>query len=75
MTLLPEAHDLPPPAASRGRTAKPTKTTRHQLIAAMTDDPDLTVIIMLCAIALLITINLIIRFPDFGAVIEQYNQF
>ena len=74
MTLLPEAHDVPPPVASRRRAAKATETRWNQLIAAMTD-PELTVIVMLCAIALLITINLILRFPNFGAVIEQYNQF
>ena len=38
-------------------------------------DPELTVIVISCTIALLITINLILRFPNFGAVIEQYNQF
>ncbi len=74
MTLLPEAHDLPPPVASRSRTAKATETRWNQLIAAMTD-PELTVIVISCTIALLITINLILRFPNFGAVIEQYNQF
>ena len=74
MTLLPEAHNLPPPMASRGRAARATKTRWNQLIAAMAD-PELTAIVMLCAIALLITINLILRFPNFGTVIEQYDQF
>ena len=74
MTLLPEPRDVPPPVASRGRAAKATKSRWNQLIAAMTD-AELTGIVMLCAIALLITINLILRFPNVGAVIEQYDQF
>jgi hypothetical protein len=32
-------------------------------------------VVALCIIAFLLALNLILRFPDFGAVIEQYNQF
>ena len=42
---------------------------------AIFSDPDLPVIIALCLLGLLLTFSLILRFPDFGAVIEQYNQF
>jgi hypothetical protein len=38
-------------------------------------NPDLHAIVSFCLIGLLLAINLILRFPDFGAVIEQYNQF
>jgi hypothetical protein len=44
------------------------------LLAAISK-PDFVTIIAFCTIGLLTTLNLILRFPDFGAIIEQYNQF
>ena len=38
-------------------------------------NPHLLTIVALCIIVLLVALNLIFLFPDFGAVIEQYNQF
>jgi hypothetical protein len=35
---------------------------------------DLSAVLFFCAI-LLAAFNLILRFPDFGAIIAQYNQF
>jgi hypothetical protein len=46
----------------------------HRLYAAVTD-PDLQIVAAFCLIGLLLTLNLIFRFPDMGAVIAQYNQF
>jgi hypothetical protein len=37
--------------------------------------PDLLAVVAFCLVGLLLALNLILRFPDFGAVIEQYNQF
>jgi hypothetical protein len=59
--------------------AKPNDSDRllatwRQLVAVITDR-ELTTITALCTIALLIALNLILRFPDLGALIEQYNQF
>jgi len=36
-------------------------------------EPDPSV--LFCTIGLLVTFNLILRFPDLGAIIAQYNQF
>jgi hypothetical protein len=36
---------------------------------------DLMARVALCAITLLIMINVISRFPNLGALIERYNQF
>jgi hypothetical protein len=69
MTLLSKAHGFP-----RLRQAKITRTTRYQLLAAFSE-PDLTTIVAFCAIGLLITINVILRFPDLGILIETYNKF
>ena len=46
----------------------------HAVAAIMT--PDFNAVVVFCLIGcLLLALNLILRFPDFGAVIEQYNQF
>jgi hypothetical protein len=44
-------------------------------LAAAVKDPSLIAIVIFCTIGLLITLNLMLRFPDFGALIAQYNQF
>ena len=38
-------------------------------------DPDLNAVVAFSLIGLLLALNLMFRFPDFGAVIAQYNQF
>jgi hypothetical protein len=45
-----------------------------RLVTAVSD-PDLVTVAAFSAIGLLTAINLILRFPDVGAIIEQYNQF
>ena len=44
-------------------------------LAAAVKDPSLIAIVLFCAIGLLVTLNLMLRFPDLGAIIAQYNQF
>jgi hypothetical protein len=43
-------------------------------VAALTD-PDLIAIVAFCVLGLLVALNVILRFPDLGALIEQYNRF
>ena len=50
-------------------------TSSWSWLAAAVKDPSLIAIVIFCAIGLLITLNLMLRFPDFGALIAQYNQF
>jgi hypothetical protein len=38
-------------------------------------DPNLHAIVLLCLVGLLLTLNFVLRSPDLGAVIAQYNQF
>jgi hypothetical protein len=45
-----------------------------RLVTAITD-PHLLTVAALSTIGFLIAINLMLRFPDIGAIIEQYNQF
>ena len=45
------------------------------LVTEVKANPDLTAIVLFCTIVLLVTINVMLRFPDLGAIIAQYNQF
>jgi hypothetical protein len=38
-------------------------------------DPDLIATVLFCTIGILVTLIVMLRFPDLGALIEQYNQF
>ncbi len=44
-------------------------------VVTVVANPNLLAIVAFCLIGLLLSLNLILRFPDFGAVIEQANQF
>jgi len=44
-------------------------------LLAIFSNPDLPMIVAFCLLGLLLMFSLVLRFPDFGAVIEQYNQF
>jgi hypothetical protein len=73
MTQLPVMRELQPlgKPARRGKAAK-TAWYRH---ITMIIDPDLVMVIVFCAIGLLVTANVVLRFPDFGAMVEQLEQF
>ena len=47
---------------------------RSRLVTVITN-PDLLTVVTFCLVGLLLSLNFILRFPDFGGVIEQYNQF
>ena len=51
-----------------------TEAERSRLVTVIAN-PELHVIVAFCLIGFLVALNFILRFPDFGAVIEQYNQF
>jgi hypothetical protein len=74
MTQLPTRRELQPLTRPGNRRIKSAETVWHRFVATITN-PDLLTIIAICAIGLLITINVILRFPDLGALIERYNQF
>jgi hypothetical protein len=52
----------------------PEETRRPRLVAALAN-PDVLAIVAFCLIGLLVALNLILHFPVFSAVIEQYSQF
>jgi hypothetical protein len=55
-------------------TSRSIKSAGAWLRAAVAD-PNLFIIIALCAIGLLVTLNVMLRFPDFGISMEQLEQF
>ncbi len=69
---------LDPIARESRRQIKPTRDYAYkeqlQFVAAIVNSEFLT-IVALCLIGLLVALNLIFHFPDFGAVIAEYNQF
>ena len=49
---------------------------RRQLLEAQKNrHDDIIAVALFCAIGLLITLNLLLRYPDFGELIEQCNLF
>ncbi len=65
------------PTTLPSRSRAPTKIAfdSHDNVSDWTINHDLIMVIALGAIGLLITINVIICYPDFGTLIESYNQF
>jgi hypothetical protein len=74
MTQLPLRREHQPLAKSASQQIKSAETAWHRLVVTITN-PNLVTVVAFCAIGLLVTIYLILRFPDFGALIERYNQF
>jgi hypothetical protein len=52
----------------------PANESWHRTYEALTN-PDVQSIVAFCLIGLLLTLNVMFRFPDLGALIAQYNQF
>jgi hypothetical protein len=50
-------------------------TPEWSLLATGLSNPDLIATVQFCVIGLLITLIVILSFPDLGALIEQYNQY
>jgi hypothetical protein len=59
---------------SKGHIVNET-ASRCAAFFAIFSNPDLPTIVAFCLLGLLLTLNFILRFPDLGAVIEQYNRF
>jgi len=65
---------LQSPTKPTSRRTQTTETIRAQLITVITD-LNLQAAVAFCLIGFLLTLYFILRFPDLGALIEQYNQF
>jgi hypothetical protein len=70
MIYLPVTHDAPRSIKSALRGSDNAKSAADRLRATMAD-PNLFIILALCAIGLLVTLNLMFGFPEFGIGVEQ----
>ena len=59
------------PTELRAKKAVP----EWSLPATALSDPNLIVTVQFCVIGLLVTLIVMLSFPDLGAIIDQYNQF
>jgi hypothetical protein len=74
MSQLPVIRKLQTLEKSKGHNVNEAPSRWSEFFAIFTN-PDLPMIVAFCLLGLLLTFGLILRYPDFGAVIEQYNQF
>jgi len=75
---MPMRGELPPVTArSYARTQTPASSAERAVsrIVAVLSDRDLHAVLAFCAIGLLLTFNIILRFPDFGAQIASLVTF
>jgi hypothetical protein len=71
---MPVHQDRKPTARVLSGNLRP-KSARWPGIIPPTIDQDRLTILFLMTIVILSTLNFMLRFPDLGAVIAQYNQF
>jgi hypothetical protein len=72
MTDILISWELQPP--TKPRRLRSPETSWDRFITAI-NNPQFLVIVAFCALGLLISLIFMLRFPELGAVIEQYNQF
>ena len=51
------------------------KSASRSRFVAVLNDSNLIATVLLCVVGLLITAVVMLRFPDLGAIVAQYNQF
>jgi hypothetical protein len=74
MSQSPVIRKLQTLEESKGHNVNDT-ASQWPAFLAIFSNPDLPMIVAFCLLGLLLTLSFILRFPDFGAVIEQYNRF
>ena len=74
MSYMPINRKLKPLVKSQYPRVETAVRLWPRVVAAITNT-DMLAVIAFSLIGLLLTINCMLRFPDLGAVIEQYNQF
>jgi hypothetical protein len=61
-------------AKAKSKYVHPADKSWQRVFTAVTN-PDLHAVVALCLIGLLLTLSIMFRFPELGAIIAQYNQF
>ena len=68
------SRELQPLVNRQGRRVDAAVTLWSSFVAAITN-PDILLVTAFSLIGILLTLAFMLRFPDLGAVIAQYNQF
>jgi hypothetical protein len=74
MSQSPVIRKLQTLEKSKGHNVDEAPSRWPEFLAIFTS-PEPPMIIAFCLLGLLLTLTFILRFPDLGAVIEQYNRF
>jgi hypothetical protein len=74
VTQFSVRRELQPLAEDSNRRASKAATVWDRVVAAI-KDPELVVVCGFCAIGLLLTLNVMLRFAEFGATISQFAHF
>lgn len=64
-----------PPVAARSQACIRARQTGWSRLAAAVSNPDLQAVFFFCTIGFLVTINVVLRFPDFGLTVAQLAMF
>jgi hypothetical protein len=81
MNTQPRVRKLQALAKAKSKYVHPAEKPRQpaekpwQRILIAVTNPDLQAVVAFSLIGLLLTLNVMFRFPDLGAIIAQYNQF
>jgi hypothetical protein len=72
MTHLPASRELQP--LTQSKSPRSPQTAWGRVIAAI-NRPEFLIIVVVCLLGLLLTLNFMFRHPDVGELIQQYNLF
>jgi hypothetical protein len=71
---MPMRGELKPAPVRSGARAPAVKSRRNWFVTALSN-PDLHTVFFFCAIGLLLTLNVVLRFPNFGETVSQLAIF
>ncbi len=74
MNEQPKVRKLQVTSNAKSKYVHPAEEPWQRILTAVTN-PDLQAVLAFSLIGLLLTLNVMFRFPDLGALIAQYNQF
>ena len=74
MNRQPRVRKLKEMANAKRKYVHPAEEPWQRILIAVTN-PDLQAVVAFSLIGLLLTLNVMFRFPELGALVAQYNQF
>jgi hypothetical protein len=74
MNRQPRVRKLKEMANAKSKYVHPAEEPWQRILIAVAN-PDLQTVVAFSLIGLLLTLNVMFRFPELGALVAQYNQF